>query len=200
MPILKPLVALAFVVSGLCLLRPTGGPFHNDTPSANVRSAITAQITNLHHKPSALYCSCNGIDGRDLIFDLLVRNRRTETQNVYAFVWATNDAVSPPERGLWPVAAVDTCLTDTGQLRITDCTAGRRITVPGRGTVTVQGNAILEPLGWLDGKPVSFRTLRVELWSVTDGRVFQQTVDLLGPGRPGADSREPLTGASLPHD
>ena len=93
MPIVKPLVVLAFVVSGLCLLRPTGGPLHNDTPRANLRSVVTAQITNLHHKSSTLYCSCNGIDGRDLMFDLLVRNRRTETQTLYAFVWATNDAV-----------------------------------------------------------------------------------------------------------
>ncbi len=194
MPGVKFLVVLAFVVNAVCLMRPSGASTHHVTPRANRGSAVSAAIANLHHKPSAIFCSCNGISGRDLVFDLLVRNPHRDPRVLHAFVWATNDSVSPPERGLWPVAAVDSCLTESGELRITDGTAGSRITVPGRGTVRLAGNTILEPPVWFDGKPVRFRTLRIELWSAEEGRVFQNTVDLVRSSHTGVHPRKPRGG------
>ena len=138
---------------------------------------VTADIENLHARPSQIYCPCNNMPGRELVFDLVVENSGKATRTVYAFVWATNDEVSPPERGLWPVAAVDSCLTRTGELNVTDYTRGTEVNVDGQESVTVSGNSILEPAVHYKGQLVEFRKLRIELWSRTGNRIFQKTID-----------------------
>jgi len=133
---------------------------------------------NLRERPSDIYCSCNNIPGRDLVFDLIIANNESKRQTVYAFVWATNDDLSPPERGLWPLSAVDSCLTETGGLRIKDHTTGRRIEVQGKQAVTIAENSILEPIGYQDGKLMSFSQLLIQLWSEPGNMVFEKDVHL----------------------
>jgi len=142
---------------------------------------VTATLMNLRERPSDIYCSCNNIPGRDLVFDLIIANKDNKRQTVYAFVWATNDNLSPPERGLWPLSAVDSCLTDTGELRIKDHTTGRKIEVQGKKAVTIAENSILEPIGYQDGKLMSFSRLRIQLWSKSGNLVFEKAVHLKAP-------------------
>jgi hypothetical protein len=141
---------------------------------------VTAAIGNLSERESELYCSCNNIDGRELVFDLIVTNASATPKRVYAFVWAANDQVSPPERGLWPLSAVETCLTETGELDVRDPTSGTLIKVPPADSALVQENAILQPIGWMDGKLVSYELLRLQLWS-SEGELVYETVLELKP-------------------
>lgn len=141
-------------------------------------SGVTASIENLDERPTSLYCSCNNIDGRELVFDLAVTNRSDVYQQVYAFVWATNDQVSPPERGLWPLSAIDASLTDTGELEVTDPSAGTLIELPSGASVRLKENTIRQPIGWLEGELVSFQSLWLQLWSAEEELVFEAVVDL----------------------
>ena len=145
---------------------------------ADSDSGVTASIENLDERPTSLYCSCNNIDGRELVFDLAVTNRSKVHQQVHAFVWATNDQVSPPERGLWPLSAIDTSLTETGELEVTDPTAGTLIDVPPGASVRVEENTIRQPIGWIEGELVSFQSLWLQLWSAEGALVFEALVDL----------------------
>ncbi len=146
--------------------------------SAIEQPTVTATLTNLRERPSEIYCPCNNIPGRDLVFDIIITNKGEKPQTVYAFVWATNDDLSPPERGIWPISAVDSCLTDRGELSVKDHTTGRRIEVQGRKAVTIAENSILEPIGYQDGKLMSFCKLRIQLWSKSGNMVFDKAVHL----------------------
>ncbi len=149
--------------------------------SAIEQPTVTATLMNLRERPSDIFCSCNNIPGRDLVFDLIIANKENKRQTVYAFVWATNDNLSPPERGLWPLSAVDSCLTDVGELRIKDHTTGKRIEVQGKKAVTIAENSILEPIGYQDGELMSFCKLRIQLWSKSGNLVFEKAVHLKVP-------------------
>lgn len=162
------LAALAFLSSSLL-------------PQAQVSGAqpeVTASIQNLRERPSSLYCSCNNIDGRELVFDLALTNRTAVPQQVYAFVWAANDEVSPPERGLWPLDAVESCLTETGELDVNKPSDGFPVEVPPGAAVVIEENAILQPIGWLEGEQVSFESLLLQLWSAEGELVFEAKTDL----------------------
>lgn len=141
----------------------------------------TATLTNLRERPSEIYCPCNNIPGRDLVFDLIITNKGKKRQTVYAIVWATNDDLSPPERGIWPISAVDSCLTDSGELMVKDHTTGRRIEVQGKKAVTIAENSILEPIGYQDGKLMSYCELLIQLWSKPGNLVFEKAVHLEAP-------------------
>jgi hypothetical protein len=141
---------------------------------------VTAAIENLGERPSSLYCSCNNIEGRELVFDLAIANQTAVAQRVYAFVWATNDGVTPPERGLWPVSAVDSCLTETGELDVREPSAGTLVEVLSGTSVRVEENTIQQPIGWYEGQLVSFESLWIQLWSVDGELVFETVVDLGG--------------------
>ncbi|UCH61661.1 MAG: hypothetical protein JSU77_07530 [Fidelibacterota bacterium] len=145
------------------------------------QTSVTATVTNLRERPSEIYCPCNNIPGRNLVFDLIIANKGKKLQTVYAFVWATNDDLSPPERGIWPISAVDSCLTDRGELSIKDHTTGRKIEVQGQQAVTIAENSILEPIGYQDGKLMSYSELRIQLWSKSGNLEFDETVHLKAP-------------------
>jgi hypothetical protein len=177
MKVIERLMVLAVVVSSVFTLSSCESTDNNSARHYKGESVVTADIENLHTQPSQIYCACNDMPGRELVFDLAVENSAKATRTVYAFVWATNDEVSPPERGLWPVAAVDSCLTSTGELNVTDYTSGTEVSINGQGSVTVPGNSILEPAVHYKGQLVEFRKLRIELWSRTGNRIFQKTID-----------------------
>jgi hypothetical protein len=143
---------------------------------------VVAHLKNLRERPSKLYCTCNNIPGRNLVFDLIVENHSQASRSVFAFVWANNDEVTPPERALWPVSAVDTCLTDTGELAVSSPEEGVRVDVePGR-SVVLDDISLLQPIGWMNGRLVSFRQLHLELWNQAGERVFKNVVEVRLPG------------------
>ena len=174
---IERLMVLAVVVGSVSTLSSCESSDDNSARYSEREPVVTADIENLHTRPSQIYCSCNNMPGRELVFDLVVENNGEAARTVYAFVWATNDEVSPPERGLWPVAAVDSCLTSTGELDVTDCTSGTEVNIDGQGSVTVSGNSILEPAVHYRGKLVEFRRVRIELWSRSGNRIFQKTIN-----------------------
>jgi hypothetical protein len=133
---------------------------------------IAARIENLREAPSSLYCECNNIPGRDLVFDLVVQNKSNVQKTVYAFIWATNDNVNPPERSLWPVSAVNSCLTETGELDVSDPRTGKKIELAAGGLSRLKGKTILQPIGWFEGELVRFQKLRIEIWLAGGGRIF----------------------------
>lgn len=178
MKLIERLMVLAVVVSSVLTLSSCESSDDDSARYQEGQPVVTADIEKLHTQPSQIYCLCNNMPGRELVFDLVVENRGKATRTVYAFVWATNDEVSPPERGLWPVAAVDSCLTSTGELNVTDYTSGTEVNIDGHGSVTVSGNSILEPAVHYKGQLVEFRKLRIELWSKTGNRIFERTIDL----------------------
>ena len=177
MKVIERLMVLVVVVSGVFILSSCESSNDNSARYHEGQPVVTADIENLHTQPSHIYCLCNNMPGRELVFDLVVENSGKSTRTVYAFVWATNDEVSPPERGLWPVAAVDSCLTSTGELNVTDYTSGTELNIDGQGSVTVSGNSILEPAVHYKGQLVEFCKLRIELWSRTGNRIFEKTID-----------------------
>jgi len=153
------------------------GPFNPVWAEDGGDPEVVAHLKNLRERPSKLYCTCNNIPGRNLVFDLSVENRSQASRSVFAFVWATNDEVTPPERALWPVSAVDTCLTDTGELDVSRPEEGVRVDIePGR-SVVVKGNSLLQPIGWMNGELVSFRQLHLELWNEAGERIFKNVVE-----------------------
>ncbi len=166
---------VAMALGGVALLNPPGAPRAGTLGGEN---GVTAAIENLGERPTSLYCSCNNIDGRELVFDLVITNQTRVPQQVYAFVWATNDEVSPPERGLWPLSAVDTCLTETGELDVKKPLAGALVEVSSGFSVRVEEITILQPIGWLEGELVSFESLWLQLWSAEGELVFEAVVDL----------------------
>jgi hypothetical protein len=165
----------AMVLGGVALLNPPGSPRAGTLGGEN---GVTAAIENLGERPTSLYCSCNNIDGRELVFDLAITNQTAVAQQVYAFVWATNEEVSPPERGLWPLSAVDTCLTETGELDVRKPLAGTLVEVPSGASVRVRENTIVQPIGWFEGQLVSFESLWLQLWSAEGELVFEAVIDL----------------------
>jgi hypothetical protein len=163
------------VWGGLVLLNASATPLVEEADSESV---VTASIENLDERPTSLYCACNNIDGRELVFDLTVTNRSDAPRQVYAFVWASNDQVSPPERGLWPLSAIDASLTDTGELEVTDPSAGTLIELQSGASVRLKENTIRQPIGWFEGELVSFQALWLQLWSAEGELVFEALVDL----------------------
>ncbi len=158
------------------------GPFNPVWAEDGGDPEVVAHLKNLRERPSKLYCACNNIPGRELVFDLIVESRSQASRSVFAFVWATNDEVTPPERALWPVSAVDTCLTDTGELDISSPEEGVRVDIePGR-FVGVNDNSLLQPIGWMNGELVSFRQLHLELWNQAGERIFKNVVEVTLPG------------------
>ncbi|UCG56410.1 MAG: hypothetical protein JSU70_16300 [Phycisphaerales bacterium] len=139
---------------------------------------ISAEVTNIRGRPSKLFCDCDNIVGRDLVFDLTVTNKSARRQAVYAFIWFTTKSTSPPERALWPSTAVKCCLTPAGELNVTDPGAGKKIDVPGRGSFTEPANAILQPIGYYEDRLIGFDELRIELWTEAENRIFSKTVGL----------------------
>jgi len=166
---------VAIVFGGVVLLTPAAS---TRAERLGAEGGLTAAIENLSERPTSLYCSCNNIDGRELVFDLAITNQTAVAQKVYAFVWAANDAVTPPERSLWPLSAVDTGLTETGELEVREPLAGTLVEVPSGSSVRVQDNAILQPIGWFEGQQVSFELLWLQLWSGEGELVFETVVDL----------------------
>jgi hypothetical protein len=142
---------------------------------------VVAHLKDLRERPSKIYCSCNNIPGRDLVFDLIIENRSGAHRSVFAFVWANNDEVNPPERALWPVSAVDTCLTDTGELDISSPEEGVRVDIEPGQSVVVDDISLLQPIGFMNGRLVSFRQLRVELWNQAGERIFESVVEVRLP-------------------
>lgn len=168
------------------------GPFNRVWAGDGGGPEVVAHLKNLRERPSKLYCSCNNIPGRDLVFDLIVESRSQASRSVFAFVWATNDEVTPPERALWPVSAVETCLTDTGELDVSSPEEGVRVDIEPGQSVVVKGNSLLQPIGWMNGELVSFRQLHVELWNQAGERTFKKVVEVRLPGEgPQTVSRSP---------
>lgn len=126
-------------------------------------------MAGIHERKSSIYCSCNNIEGRDLVFDLLLENFGDSALEAYIFVWAANDEVDPPERGLWPVSAVDDALTESGDLDVRVPRAGHRVLLSPNQEFRIEDASILQPIGWADGALVRFTKLRIQAWS-EDGR------------------------------
>ena len=124
-----------------------------------------------------------------VVFDVVIKNRSNESRTVDAFLWAANDKVNPPERGLWPVASVDTCLTDTGELKVSEPKKGERFKLGPKAVVKRTGQSILLPMGWYEGELVRFHTIRLEIWSIDGKRLLCQKRKLDPPPRP----KKPVT-------
>ena len=178
MRLIERLIILSVVATGVCILQSCDTSDDSSADFSKAGSPVTADVKKLHNRPSKIYCPCNNMPGRDLVFDLTVENNAEEATTVYAFVWATNDEVSPPERALWPTSAVDSCLTKTGELNVTDYTAGTKINLSGENSATLSSNTILQPFGYYEGQLIDFHKLRIELWSKTGSRIFEKTVNL----------------------
>lgn len=146
--------------------------------TAEGREVVTATVTGIHERASAIFCSCNNIEGRDLVFDLVVENRGEVSLRLYAFVWASNDNLNPPERGLWPLSAVETALDESGSLVVRDHTQGKLLEVEPRSVVQLSQNFILQPIGWWEGEPIRFRQLRAQLWSQTGTLLFDHSFEI----------------------
>jgi len=178
MRLIERLIILSVVAGGACILQSCETSYDISVVFSKARSPVTADVKNLHNRPSKIYCPCNNMPGRDLVFDLTVENNSEQATTVYAFVWVTNDEVSPPERALWPTSDVDSCLAETGELNVTDYTAGAKINLRGLDSATLSANSILQPFGYYKGQLLDFHELRIELWSNTGLRIFEKTVNL----------------------
>ncbi|MHC4738265.1 MAG: hypothetical protein ACYS9Y_05105 [Planctomycetota bacterium] len=178
MRLIERLIILSVVATGVFILQSCDTSDDSSADFSKDRSFVTADVKKLHNRPSKIYCPCNNMPGRDLVFDLTVENNAEEAKTVYAFVWVTNDEVSPPERALWPTSAVDSCLTNTGQLNVTDYTAGTKINLKVGDMATLSANSILQPFGYYKGQLLDFHEMRIELWSNTGSRIFEKTVNL----------------------
>ncbi|MHC4395153.1 MAG: hypothetical protein ACYS1A_05820 [Planctomycetota bacterium] len=178
MRLIERLIIFTVVATGVLILQSCDTSDDNSADFSKARSPVTADVKNPHNRPSKIYCPCNNMPGRDLVFDLTVENNAEEAKTVYAFVWATNDDISPPERALWPTSAVDSCLTKTGRLNVTDYTAGTEINLSGKNSITLSSNTILQPFGYYKGQLIDFHELRIELWSNTGSRIFERTINL----------------------
>ena len=176
-PIRHP--AVPGLIAGIVLILQSCASYDdNSTSFQKEQPAITARVENLHNKVSDIYCPCNEIPGFDLVFDLAIENKSKKPQTVHAFAWAENDVILPPERGIWPIAAVDSCLTETGELNIADYTSGTKIELVAQSIFTETEIAILQPMGYYEGEPVRFNKLRIELWSHAGNRIFGKTIDI----------------------
>ena len=178
MRLIERLIIVSLVAGCICILQSCDTSDDSSADFSKGQSPVTADVKNLHNRPSKIYCPCNNMPGRDLVFDLTVENNSEQAKTVYAFVWVTNDEVSPPERALWPTSAVDSCLTNTGQLNVTDYTTGTKINLNGQDSATLSANSILQPFGYYKGQILNFHELRIELWSNTGSRIFEKTVNL----------------------
>lgn len=178
MRLIERMIILTVVGSSVFILQSCDTSDDNSASSCQSQSFVTVDVRNLHNRESKIYCPCNNMPGRDLVFDLVVENNGDEAQTVYAFVWATNDEVSPPERGLWPTSAVDSCLSEAGELNVTDYTVGAEINLDRQDSRTISRNSILQPFGYYKGELIDFRKLRIELWSKTGNRIFEKTVNI----------------------
>ena len=181
-------VALILTGSILFLITATGPavPIEAVQPGS-----LEAVIENLHERPSRLYCSCNNIDGEDLVFDLVVENRGSPARTLRAFVWASNDEVSPPERALWPVTAVGSALDERGELRVSDPNDGVRLDLPAGRSHRIVDCSLLQPMGWYAGSRVRFKLLRVQLWAEDGSLALSRDFAVqtpVGP-RPGAGAQ-----------
>ena len=76
------------------------------------------------------------------------------------------------------MSAVDTCLTKTGELGVSGPEEGVRVDIePGR-SVVLHDNSLLQPIGWMNGRLVSFRQLHLKLWNPAGERIFKGVVDV----------------------
>lgn len=178
---MKPIRYLATLglVAGIVFSLPSCASYDNgSSPFQKEEPTITARVENLHNKMSNLYCPCNEIPGFELLFDLAIENKNSKSQMVYAFAWAENDIISPAERGIWPISAVDSCLSETGELDIADYTTGTKIDAAANSIFTETEIAILQPMGYYKGELVRFNKLRIELWSQAGSRIFGKTIDI----------------------
>ncbi|UCF36869.1 MAG: hypothetical protein JSU96_19000 [Acidobacteriota bacterium] len=119
----------------------------------------------------------------DLVFDLTIENRGTVPVTLFAFVWATNDDVDPPERGLWPLDAVEESLTERGELRVGDPTVGHELTLSGGESHRLESLSILQPIGWYEGERVLFKQLKVELWNADGQRLLEEVFSAPAAGQ-----------------
>lgn len=158
---------------------------HENTPSVTGEgesvASLDVTVTNLRQRPSKLFCDCNNIPGHDLVFDLTVTNRGEQRRTVYALLWFAANDTSPPERAVWPQAAAEACVMRDGELTVADHRTGARFEVPGRDSFTQPAGTILQPIGYYQGRLVSFDTLRVELWTEAGDRILEKALELKPP-------------------
>jgi len=151
----------------------------SSTPQAATEpSPIRVTLTDWKEQSSDLFCSCNNVEGRVLVFDVSVENPGPSHRTVYLFVWLSNDDVRPHERALWPPEAIPTSLTDQGDLAVSEASAGHRIYLgPGQQEVLI-GKAVPQPVGWYDGEPVRYLQLRLLALS-PEGEVLAESWEIL---------------------
>lgn len=166
------LILLAVLWPGIPVLRA------QEATAPEAPELLRVSVTGLHERKSSIYCSCNNIEGRDLAFSLVVENLTNRALEAYLFVWAANDEVTPPERGLWPVSAVDDALTEGGDLDVRVPEAGHRVRLRPHEELTIEEASILQPIGWADGALVRYTRLRIQAWSSDGRQLLEQPINL----------------------
>ena len=105
-------------------------------------------------------------------FNLFVKNQNDKVQTVYAFVWAQNDFVIPPERGLWPMEArINNNLSPSQQLWVQNHKKGAEFILEPGETKTTSGALIAS-------EKAPFTEIRIVLYSDDGEKIFDETKQL----------------------
>jgi hypothetical protein len=188
-------IAVALSVVAAVALPSCG--LHEDTGSVagDESSIVCVDVANVRERPSKLFCECNNIPGRDLVFDLTVTSRGEQRRTIYALLWFAANGVSPAEQAVWPQAAAQACVMIDGELAVTDHRTGAPFDVPGHGSDTRWAGAVVQPIGYYQGSLVGFDTVRVELWSEAGDCILEKVLDVKQPLR--EEPSDPLTKTKL---
>jgi len=171
---LRIAIVTAMATWGVGALLQSGSP----TSGSAAGCDVSAAVIQVSERESEEYCTCNNIPGRDMVLGLEVENSGNKSCTLYAFIWAANDEVNPPERGMWPTAAIDTCLDDEGNFLVRNYKAGAVLQVPPHERIEISEIVIPQPIGFFDGVQVRFQKLKIELWADPGTCLFSDTVDL----------------------
>ena len=154
---------------------------NSSTPSSSSQKVfskakylIKTDIDNLQHKTDLEYGVTN------FLFDITIKNIGEKPLTIYGFAYAENDKISPPARGLWPITAISTCLTQRRRLDIQDHNKGYKINVPAKDVIKIEA-AINYPQTWHDGTPIKksrFNELLLILYSETGERVYNEKYEI----------------------
>ena len=122
---------------------------------------IAATLTDIKHQRDS-------VGQFQFRFNLTCRNLTARDQEIYIFIWAQNDTIIPPERGIWPMMASINNLTGRRQLQVTDHRTGARFDLAG-GASEITTGAIV---AW---EKAPFIEYRVVVYSGTGQKIFDET-------------------------
>jgi len=134
---------------------------------------ITVEVSNikmLYDDAGALACH----------FDLIINNQTNYAHTIYAFVWAQNDYVIPPARGLWPAEAILKNLSPRGQFVLNSFTDGCKLNLRSKQIIIEKDTGIWMPYNIEKGKYLAsrFTEMRLLLYSEKGVKIYDKTIQL----------------------